>query len=256
VLFIASDSGATPLISAMQDMGMINMPEVKEGHEKLFHVWASDSEQGMPSWYISLSGCIHLLEFVKKNKIDLVFIDSCKAVCSGAGIEYSDNKSVTAILTYVKEVICPHTSVVFLNHDGTSKDASAGAKAWREIPSLVHMIQRPDPEKHDGAKSFRQWKCVKNRLGTEWEIQFKYEDGQLLPMQATESIGTCLIEIIQALQGADSHSLSLNEIAQKLSPNFTLGTIKNQLTSAVKTKHPLIERIPGRKGYYRLKNPL
>jgi len=75
-------------------------------------------------------------------------------------------------------------------------------------------------------------------------------------MQATESIGTCLIEIIQALQGADSHSLSLNEIAQKLSPNFTLGTIKNQLTSAVKTKHPLIERIPGRKGYYRLKNPL
>ena len=118
------------------------------------------------------------------------------------------------------------------------------------------MIQRPDSDKHDGAKSFRQWKCVKTRLGTEWEIQFKYEDGQLLPMPATETIGTCLNEIIQALRDADSHSLHLNDIARKLSPSFSLGTIKNQLTSAVKTKHPVIERIPGKKGWYRLKNLL
>jgi hypothetical protein len=256
VLIIASDSGATPLISTMQDMNMIDMPEVKEGPEKRFHVWASDSAQGMTSWSISLSGCIRLLEFVKENKIDAVFIDSCKAVCSSAGIEYSDNKSVTAILTHLKEVICPHTSVVLLNHDGTSKDASSGAKAWKEIPSLVHMIQRPDPDKHDGAKSFRQWKCVKSRLGTEWEIHFKYEDGQLLPMQATESFGTCLNEIIQLLQGADSRSLHLNDIVKKLSPRFSVGTIKNQLSSAVKTKHPVIERIPGKKGFYRLKKTL
>ena len=256
VLFIASDSGATPLISTMQDMSMMDMPEVKEGPEKRFHVWASDSEQGMSSWSISLSGCIRLLEFVKENKIDAVFIDSCKAVCSGAGIEYSDNKSVTAILTHLKEVICPHTSVVLLNHDGTSKDASSGAKAWKEIPSLVHMIQRPDPDKHDGAKSFRQWKCVKSRLGTEWEIHFKYEDGQLLPMQATECIGTCLNEIIQLLQGSDSRSLHLNDIVKKLSPRFSVGTIKNQLSSAVKTRYPVIERIPGKKGFYRLKKTL
>ena len=230
------------------------MPEVQHGSQKRFHVWASDSAQGMTSWSISLSGCIRLLEFVKENNIDAVFIDSCKAVCSGAGIEYSDNKSVTAILTHVKEVICPHTSVIFLNHDGTSKDSSSGAKAWREIPSLVHMIQRPDPDKHNGAKSFRQWKCVKSRLGTEWEIHFKYEHRQLLPMQATESIGTCINEIIQILQVSDSNSLHLNEIIKKLSPAFSAGTIKNQLTSAVKTKHPVIERILGKKGYYRLKN--
>jgi hypothetical protein len=210
----------------------------------------------MASWCISLSGCIRLLEFVKENNIDAVFIDSCKAVCSGAGIEYSDNKSVTAMLTHLKEVICPHTSVVLLNHDGTLKDASSGAKAWKEIPSLVHMIQRPDPDKHDGAKSFRQWKCVKSRLGTEWEIHFKYEDGQLLPMPATECIGTCLNEIIQVLQGADLHSLHLNDIVKKLSPRFSVGTIKNQLSSAVKTKRSVIERIPGKKGFYRLKKSL
>ena len=45
VLFIASDSGAQPLYAAMQEMGMADMPEVQDGPQKRFHVWASDPEQ-------------------------------------------------------------------------------------------------------------------------------------------------------------------------------------------------------------------
>ena len=254
VLFIASDSGASPLVSTMQDMSMIIMPEVQEGHQKRFHVFASDPNQGTPSWDISLSGCIYLLEFIKEKNIDLVFIDSCKAVCSNAGLDYSDNKVVTAILTHIKDVICPHAAVVFLNHDGTQKSANAGAKAWREVPSIVHMIQRPDPGKHDGARSFRQWTCVKSRLGSEWEIHFKYEDGMLMPMQATEKIGSCIDEIVQLLQKADNHALHLNDIVKNLSSGFAIGTIKNNLSKAVKTRRPIVERVPNRPGWYRLKD--
>jgi energy-coupling factor transporter ATP-binding protein EcfA2 len=253
VLIIASDSGATPLKSTMQDMNMIDLPEVQEGPGKRLHVWASDSQQGMNSWTISLANCISLLEFVRDNQIDLVINDSCKAVCSGAGIDYADNKVVTAILTHFKEVICPLTSVVFINHDGTTKDANAGAKAWKEIPSVVHQIKRPDKEKNDGTKPFREWSCMKNRLGAEWHIQYKYEDGVLQPVQATEIIGTCIEEIIQILQVADHYTLSLNAIVRQLGGNFANGTIKNTLTTAVKKKGARIERIPGGEGYYRLK---
>ena len=147
-LFIASDSGASPLIASMQEMGMDAMPEVQDGPEKAFHVWAPDHDQGMTAWAADLPGCIMLLEFIKRHQIGLVLIDSCKAVCSGAGLDYQQNPLVTSLLTYFKEVICPHTAVVWLNHDGTAKGANAGAKAWKEIPSMVHSIIRE--EKKDG----------------------------------------------------------------------------------------------------------
>ncbi len=121
VLFIASDSGVPPIYAAMQEMGMADMPEVQNGPQKRLHVWASDPDQGMTAWAADLRGCIRLLEFIQQHRIRLVLIDSCKAVCSGAGLDYTSNQLVTALLTYFKEVICPHTAVVWLNHDGTAR---------------------------------------------------------------------------------------------------------------------------------------
>ena len=252
VLFIASDSGAQPLVSALQDMNMIDQPEYREGPSKRFYVWASDPDQNMLTWDVSLANCIELQSFVVKNEIDLVIIDSAKAVFSSAGIDYSDNNLVTAVLTYFKQVICASTSVIFINHDGRDKGAAAGAKAWKEIPSIVHQIKRPDDKKNEGAKSFREWTCVKNRLGGERQFHYLLADGVLAVTQATEIIGTCTNEILRCFNGSSAGEMSLNDFRQRLTPSFSLGTIKNTLTNAVNCSKPLLKRVPGKRGYYRL----
>ena len=252
VLFIASDSGAQPLVSALQDMNMIDQPEYRESPSKRFHVWASDPDQNMLAWDVSLANCIELQSYVVKNKIDLVIIDSAKAVFSSAGIEYSDNNLVTAVLTYFKQVICASASVIFINHDGRDKGAAAGAKAWKEIPSIVHQIKRPDDKKNEGAKSFREWACVKNRLGGERQFHYLLTDGALAVAQATEIIGSCIDEILRCLKESSSGEMSLNEFRQRLTPAFSLGTIKNTLTNAVNCSKPLLKRVSGKRGCYRL----
>lgn len=252
VLFIASDSGAQPLVSTLQDMNMIDRPEYKESPSRRFYVWASDPDQEMLTWDVSLANCIELHSFVVNHKIDLVIIDSCKAVFSSAGIDYADNNLVTAVLTYFKQVICTSTSVVFINHDGREKGAAAGAKAWKEIPSIVHQIKRPDEKKNEGAKAFREWTCVKNRLGTERQFHYTLTDGVLAVTHATEVVGSCIDQIIQCLRESPNGELSLNDFRQRLTPAFSLGTIKNTLTNAVNSGKPRLKRVPFKKGLYRL----
>jgi hypothetical protein len=252
VLFIASDSGAQPLLSALQDMNQIDRPEYKEGASKRFHVWAYDPDQGMLAWDVSLANCIDLQSFIVCHKIDLVIIDSCKAVFSGAGIDYADNGLVTAVLTYFKQVICASASVIFINHDGREKGAAAGAKAWKEIPSIVHQIKRPDEKKNEGSKSFREWTCVKNRLGTERQFHYRLDDGTLAVTQATEVVGNCIDQIVKCLNESHSGELCLNDFRQRLTPTFSLGTIKNTLTNAVNGSRPCLKRVPNKRGFYRL----
>ena len=183
-----------------------------------------------------------------------MIIDSCKAVFSSAGIDYADNNLVTAVLTYFKQVICASTSVVFINHDGREKGAAAGAKAWKEIPSVVHQIKRPDEKKNDGVKSFREWTCVKNRLGTERQFHYRLDDGLLAVTQATEVVGNCIDELVRCLRDSPEGQLHLNDFRQRLAPAFSLGTIKNTLTSAVNGSRPRLKRVPNRRGFYRLNN--
>ena len=202
VLFIASDSGAPPLIAAMQQIGMTELPEITEGQNKQFHLWASDQNQGMTAWAADLRGCVKLLEFVKQKQIKLVVIDSCKAVCSGADLDYTNNQLVTSLLTYFKEVICPHAAVIFLNHDGTGKGASAGAKAWKEIPSIVHCISREKEPDGIEINSRRQWTVTKSRVGAERRFHYQLNNGliELCPNQ--EVIGNCLDQVIETLTNA------------------------------------------------------
>lgn len=252
VLFIASDSGAQPLISALQDMNLIDREEYREGPGKRFFVWASDPEQDMLTWDVSLANCIYLQSFVVEHEIDLVIIDSAKAVCSGAGIDYGDNNVVTAVLTYLKQVLCATTSVIIINHDGRDKGAAAGAKAWKEIPSIVHQIKRPDEKKHEGARSFREWTCVKNRLGSERQFHYFLSEGALAVTHATEVFGNCIDEIIRCLRDSEAGELSLQDFCKLLCPAFQKGTIKNTLTNAVNGSRPRLKRVPNKRGFYRL----
>jgi hypothetical protein len=256
VLFIASDSGAAPLYAAMQDMGMADMPEVQDGPQKRFHVWASDPDQGMTAWAADLRGCIRLLEFIKRHQIRLVLIDSCKAVCSGAGLDYSNNQLVTALLTYFKEVICPHAAVVWLNHDGVAKGAHAGAKAWKEIPSMVHSITREENKDGSFVNSRRLWRVTKSRMGPTREFYYELNQGELKLCPNQEKVGNCLARVVDVLMGAlqlEGHqSLSKADLQDRIcmAGGPSRKTLDNTLSTATRAKHPEVCRA-GR-GRYRL----
>jgi hypothetical protein len=256
VLFIASDSGAPPLYAAMQDMGLAEMPEVQDGPQKLLHVWASDPDQGMTAWAADLRGCIRLLEFIQQHGIRLVLIDSCKAVCSGAGLDYTNNQLVTALLTYFKEVICPHTAVVWLNHDGTARGAHAGAKAWKEIPSMVHSIIRE--QKKDGSlvNNRRLWRVVKSRMGPTREFYYELSQGELKLCPNQEKVGNCLARVVdvlmRALQEEGRQSLTKSELIDRIctAGGASRKTLNNTLSTATRARHPEVCRAD--RGRYKL----
>jgi hypothetical protein len=259
VLFIASDSGAPPLYAAMQDMGLVDLPEVKQGPDQRFFVWAADANQGMTAWAADLHGCIRLLEFVKRNRIGLVIVDSCKAVCTpSSGLDYTSNQMVTALLTYFKEVICPHAAVVWLNHDGTAAGAHAGAKAWKEIPSMVHRIRRE--EKKDGAKvnNRRRWDVTKSRMGPTREFFYHLSNGTLEICADQEVVGNCLAQVVDALtkawHGQGKESLSKSELSGLIcvAGGPSTKTLDNTLCSATRARNPEICKVSGKRGHYKL----
>jgi hypothetical protein len=258
VLFIASDSGAAPLYAAMQDMGMADLPEVLQGPEQRFYVWASDPEQGMTAWAADLWGCVQLLHFIKNQQIGLVMIDSCKAVCSGAGLDYTNNLMVTSLLTYFKEVICPHAAVVFLNHDGTARGATAGAKAWKEIPSVVHRITQE--EQKDGTKinNRRHWDVTKSRMGPGRQFFYQLSNGTLELCADQEKVGNCLALVVDALcnalrmQGLDSLSRTDLQGRICLAGGPSPKTLDNTLSTATRARHPEICKVSSRRGHYKL----
>jgi len=189
VLLIASDSGTAPLIRSIQEMGRDADPAISDaaGGPRL-HVWAHDTEQAAIAWEASLRGCLRLLEFVRQEQISLVIIDSCKAVTSKADVNYCDNGQITALLTFFKEVICRHCAVVWVNHDGTAGGEAAGAKAWKEVPSVVHCIEMvPEGMDENGeggpkgkpvrfSTKLRSWKVRKCRQGTAREFMYRVDE--------------------------------------------------------------------------------
>jgi len=255
VLFIASDSGAPPLYAAMQETGMASKPEVQNGPQKRFHVWASDAEQGMTAWAADLRGCIRLLDFINRHQIGLVLIDSCKAVCSGAGLDYTNNLLVTELLTYFKEVICPHAAVVWLNHDGVAKGANAGAKAWKEIPSVVHSIIREENKDGSFSNDRRIWRVTKSRMGSTREFFYELIDGQISLCSYQERVGNCLACVMDVLKTAwhqGEESMAKAALVERICTNggHSRKTLDNTLSTATRAKHPDVCRA-GR-GHYKL----
>lgn len=254
-LFIASDSGAAPLKATLQDMGLIGIPETSEGADKAFHVWAADEGQGQEKWVADLKGCIQLLEFVKEEDIGLVMVDSCKSICAGESADYTSNQWVTAMLTWMKEVLAPHCCLVLINHDGVARGAAAGAKAWAEIPSSVHEIQLVE---EDGRPTDRRrWITLKNRLGGVRTFEYEMIDGQLSLAMGQEKIHNCLDQIVYTLMEALAEEgrkyLTRKELLERLMrKGVQRKTIINTLTIAVRARKPEIEPQPNVRGGYRL----
>jgi hypothetical protein len=272
VLLIASDSGTAPLIRSIQEMGRDADPAISDaaGGPRL-HVWAHDTEQAAIAWEASLRGCLRLLEFVRQEQISLVLIDSCKAVTSKADLNYCDNGQITALLTFFKEVICRHCAVVWVNHDGTAGGEAAGAKAWKEIPSVVHSIEMVpegmDENGEGGPKGkairfntrLRSWKVRKCRQGTAREFMYRIDEetGCLAVCHTVEVIRDCRAAIVEVLTEAMNNgraSLSSRAIVEELQRRFgySQGTIRNGLTRVSGGKWPELIRVPSVRGHYRL----
>ena len=274
VLFIASDSGADPLKAALQSMGLMDHPALNPDAEQRLIVWAHDAEQGRLAWDASLRGCIALLDFIRRERPALVIIDSAKAVTSKADLNYCDNAPVTALLTFAKEVLCAHCSIAWLHHDGTAKGSAAGAKAWKEIPSMVHAIEHVEmggsgDDKGGGGPRNEPWKCErmrwwkvrKCRMGTGREFQFELDEGTgrpaLIPAAAKSVVQDARAGIVDELWRAwqeGQRSLSRRELidAMRDQHSYSSKTTDNNLSRMVKARHPEVCRLSIPRGHYKL----
>jgi hypothetical protein len=162
---------------------------------------------------------------------------------------------VTELLTFFKKVICPHTTVVWLNHDGTGKDAVAGAKAWKEVPSAVHQITKDDKSNR------RTWHARKMRVGQERSFDFGLQDGRLVLLNGAKPTGKCADQIVKALQDAylqGKEWLNKAELRELVcveggpSPK----TLDNTLSIESGSQRPPFTPVRGRIGCYRLADRL
>ena len=268
VLFIASDSGVSPLLTALHSIGLADHPANAPGEGQRFFVWAHDADQGALAWDASLRGCLALLQAVKQDVIDLVVIDSCKAITAKAGLSYTDNGQVAALLTFIKEVICRHCSVVLLNHDGTARGEAAGAKAWKEIPSAVHCIEtvleaneQASGEQRSGIESrdLRRWvvkKCRVPGVAREFRFFLNHDAGQLEPCPEVERVSDCRAAITEVLSQALKNgepTLARGAIVSRCRDRwgYSQKSVDNSLSQMVAAKHPEVVRA-ARRGHYRL----
>lgn len=274
VLFIASDSGADPLKAVLQGMGLMDHPALRPDALQRFIVWAHDAENGGMAWDASLSGCIALLDCIRREGVALVLIDSAKAVTSKADLNYCDNAPVTALLTFAKEVLCRYCSVGWLHHDGTAKGSNAGAKAWKEIPSVVHAIERVsldgggDDSGGAGPRAetwfsdrLRWWKVKKCRLGTGRDFQYELDSDSgrptLTPAGARAVVQDAREAIVQVLWEAHQGgrpALPRREVADALLLRwkFSSKTTDNNLSRMVRSRAPEVCRLSSPKGHYKL----
>jgi hypothetical protein len=274
VLFIASDSGPDPLKATLQSMGLMDHPAMGENAEHRLIVWAHDAGQGRLAWDASLRGCIALLDFIRRERIALVIIDSAKAVTSKADLSYCDNAPVTALLTFAKEVLCAHCSIAWLHHDGTAKGSAAGAKAWKEVPSAVHAIEHVEmggsgDDKGGGGPRNQPWKCErmrwwkvkKCRMGTDREFQFELDEATgrpaLIPAAAKTVVQDARAGIVEELWRAwqeGRRSLSRRDLidAMRDQHNYSSKTTDNNLSRMVRAKHPEVCRLDVPRGHYKL----
>jgi archaellum biogenesis ATPase FlaH len=268
VLFIASDSGASPLLTALHSIGLADHPANAPGEGQRFFVWAHDADQGALAWDASLRGCLALLQTVKQERIDLVVADSCKAITAKAGLSYTDNGQVAALLTFIKEVICRHCSVLLLNHDGTQRGEAAGAKAWKEIPSAVHCIEtvleaneQTTGEQRSGIESrdLRRWvvkKCRVPGVAREFRFFLNHDAGQLELCPEVERVSDCraaITEVVSQSWKNGEPTLARGEIVSRCWARwgYSQKSVDNSLSEMVAAKHPEVVRA-AKRGHYRL----
>ena len=100
-LFIATDSGAGPLIKAMDDLAIDPHDALLTNDDpaQMIWTWAHAPDQGHEAWRADINGVVELKRFIQKHSIDLVLIDSAKSAAPLGGATRRMRASATCCAT-------------------------------------------------------------------------------------------------------------------------------------------------------------
>jgi len=198
VLFIATDSGTAPLLAAWHQLGIKHLEDpyyISDGPEQRVFVWGFEPDQGQAAWYCTPADILRLQQFIKRQGITYVVIDSVKSVC-GDDIDYTNNQAVRALLRYLRNIVCKSTgvSIELINHEGSTPRSFAGAKSWAEEISMAALLTKVLDEK--GNHIANQLEFTKDRaappgMACRTVVYTLDRDGQLVLSQSQEKTGTC-----------------------------------------------------------------
>ena len=266
VLYLATDSGCASMHTQMQELGLLEHPAFIHGHpDQAFFIRGHDASQGISAWEATVDEILWLITAIKREQFDLVIIDSAKACLSLTDVDYTDNKAVGALLTLFQRVVCPRCAVLWLHHDGRETGHNAGAKAWAEIPVIVHRLERiqdqPTRPRHRGAPGpdddesnrppvgARKWICGKSRIPGD-ERDFHYlltPSGDLQVAADVEVIGNCRDAVLQVLllahQCGEDH-LTWPDLASRVMSRHgrSAKTVKNTISKMARGQDPDLTR--------------
>jgi hypothetical protein len=266
VLYLATDSGCASMHTQMQELGLLEHPAFQHGHpDQAFFIRGHDATQGISAWEATVDEILWLITAIERQRFDLVIIDSAKACLSLTDVDYTDNKAVGALLTLFQRVVCPRCAVLWLHHDGRESGHNAGAKAWAEIPVIVHRLERvqdqPTRPRHRGAPGpdddeenkppvgARKWICGKSRIPGD-ERDFHYlltPTGDLQVAADVEVVGNCRDAVLQVLLLAHQcgeESLSWTELASRVMSRHgrSTKTVKNTISKMARGREPDLSR--------------
>jgi RecA-family ATPase len=207
-LFIATDSGASPLKKALNDLGLDpdSDPLLQPGHpDQMIWIWAYEPNQGHDAWIADIHGIIALERMIEQRGISYIVIDSAKSVSSAAGWSYTSNESVKALLKHLREGVCQPTGacIEFLSHDGSEKGSHSGAKAWAEDPSMVCSLTLEEAQ--DGRPAGVTVTFKKDRAAVvdpRRKLTYGLSSGALVLRADVEVVGTCEEAILAVMWAA------------------------------------------------------
>lgn len=262
VLYLATDSGCASMRTQMQELGLLDLPGFRYGDpDQRFFIRGYDASQGISAWEATIPEVLWLINFVKTHQIDLVIIDSAKACLSLTETDYTDNRAVGALLTLFQRVVCPHAAVLWLNHDGRENGHNAGAKAWSEIPVMVHRIERLEPPKQGPRESgendvqrprnARRWFCVKSRISLD-ERDFVYglnADGDFTISDEVEVVTNCRDAILDCLDPTGASSMHRSDLFMQVKRHgYSPKSVENTLAQMCRGRSP--ELVRPKRGHY------
>lgn len=267
VLYLATDSGCASMRTQMQELGLLDSQLFQHGHpDQRFFLRGYDATQGISAWEANIPEVLWLIRFVQDHAIDLVIIDSAKACLALTETDYADNRAVGALLTLFQRVVCPHASILWLNHDGRENGHNAGAKAWAEIPVMVHRIERVEEQRKGPPSSgeddrgrvppnARRWHCVKSRIRND-ERSFLYQldsEGDLIVSDEVEIAASCRDAVIQVFRDARSEGkdqLHRTELFARVMRDHGRSSKSVENTLAAMTRGLKRDLVRPRRGFY------
>ena len=197
-LWVSCDGGSSRFKSVYDDMGL--SPEMVD-------VIGADRDQGLTNWKWTIPNLIELREQLQKKNYGLVEFHPVKGMMSSTGFKYTDNEHADSICQFLREIIAEPFGVanVLINHLSNDGKAGSGARRWGEmVAGNLEIKSVMDAVGDGGAKeenhTLRKLCMWKNPIDGRSFIDYKIEDGILVPTRNSKMKGDCFNQMIEMAQ--------------------------------------------------------